>query len=79
MTMLGDFWCKNRKPGSSLECDLGLQCPRAYQECPCFDPDGEAVLDAMIEMWLYEAQKSDGVRDAMAERLEEAIKRARVK
>lgn len=79
MTMLGDFRCGNRKPGSGWECSLGLECPRAYEECDSFDPDGEAILDDMIEMWLYEVQKGDGVTDAMANRLKAAIKRARLK
>lgn len=34
MTMLGDFWCKDRKPGSGWKCNLGLECPRAYEEYP---------------------------------------------
>lgn len=79
MTMLGDFCCKNRKPGSGWECNLGLECPRVYEDCDAFDPDGEVILDAMVEMWLYEAQKGDGVTDAMVDRLEAAIKRARLK
>lgn len=79
MSMLGDLWCKNRKSDWSGECDLGLECPRPYGDCDAFDPDGEAILDAMVEMWLYETQKGDGVTDAMADRLEAAIKRARLK
>lgn len=79
MTLLGHFSCKHRKSDSSGECNLGLRCPKAYEECDSFDPDADAILDAMVEMWLYEAQKSDGVTDAMANRLEAAIKKARLK
>ena len=79
MIVLGHFWCKNRKSDSSGECDLRLKCPRAYEECDSFDPDGEAILDELVETWLYEVQKDDGISDAMANRLEAAIKGARLK
>ena len=77
MTQLGDFWCKNRKP-DSLDCKRDLECPRASgEECDSFAPNGEAILDDITEEWLHGAQKGDGLTDAMAERLQVAIIKAR--
>jgi len=76
MTQLGDFWCKNRKP-NSLDCERGLECPRAWDECDSFRPDGEAILDEIIEDWLNRAQKGDGLSNASAKRLQVALIEAR--
>jgi len=77
MTQLGDFWCKNRKP-DSLDCERDLECPRTWGgECDSFNPDGEAILDEIVEDWLWKAQKGDGLTDAMTERLQTAIIQAR--
>ena len=76
MTQLGDFWCKNRKP-DSLDCEKGLECPRAHQECNSFEPNGEAILDDITQEWLHETKRGDGLADAMIERLQAAIIKAR--